>query len=217
MSNPDCLMVSEEKLKAYTNLNTNLSPSDLVPYCWDAQNVLLPNYLGGTYYNALKQRIVDGTLTAADTNLLDNFIGPFLCNSAFLYATTFIQYRSYNKGIMKGTSESGEPLDLNELKFLQSQIRNIAEAYANQMVLHLVANAQDYPLYLQANSQDGPIPDRANPYTTNIVIPNYPYALSQRFYYGGGRGGYGGYAGQAAYGDGGFFGIDCFNMPNTGN
>lgn len=214
MPNPDVLMVSEEKLKAYTNLNTNLSPADLVPYVWDAQNVLLPNYLGGTYYNALKDRIVNGTLTQADTTLLDNFIGPFLCNSAFLYATTFVQYRAYNKGIMKGTSESGQPLDLDELKFMQSQIKNIAEAYANQMVLHLVANSQDYPLYLQPNSEDGPMPDRANPYTTPIVIPNYPYAYSQRFYYGN-RGGYG-YAGGQYY-DGGFFGIDCYNLPNTGN
>ena len=37
----DVLFVSEEKLKSYTNLNTNLSPADLQPYVWDAQNIMI--------------------------------------------------------------------------------------------------------------------------------------------------------------------------------
>ena len=67
----DVLFVSEEKLKSYTNLNTNLSPADLQPYVWDSQNVYMPHFLGGTYYNALKDRVRNGTLTAADEFLLE--------------------------------------------------------------------------------------------------------------------------------------------------
>jgi hypothetical protein len=212
MANPDVLLISEEKIKAYTNLNTNLSPEDLQPFIWDAQNILLPNYLGATYYNALKSRIVDGTLTAADEYLLDNYIGQMLCNWGFYYSTTFIQYRSYNKGILKGTAESGQPLDLDELKFLQSQIKNIAEGYTQQMILYLLTHSTDYPLYNSPDSNDGPLPDKSNPYTTNIVIPSYPYAYQQRFIRRNGYGnGYGGY-----YSDG-FVGIDCYNLPNSGN
>jgi hypothetical protein len=181
MANPDVLMVSEEKIKSYTNLNTNLSPEDLTPYVWDAQNITIPNLIGGTYYQALKARIIAGTLTTADEYLLDNFIGPVLCNYGFYYATTFIQYRSYNKGILKGTSEQSETLDLDELKFMQSQIKNIAEAYAAQMVQYLCTHSNDYPEYNAANAKDGQMPDRMSPFQSGLVVPHIPYARNQRW------------------------------------
>ena len=205
----DVLFVSEEKLKSYTNLNTNLSPADLQPYVFSSQDLMMPHYLGGTYYNALKDRVRTGTLTAADEFLLDNFIGSYLCNYAFYMATTFIQFRSYNKGILKGTSENGETLELNELIFLQAQIKNIAEGYAGQMVNHLITHPVDYPLYSRALPQDGELPDRSSPFTANIVVPSAAYASRQRLGYGGGYAGFGGWA------NGSYIGPDCYNLPGT--
>ena len=206
-NNLDVLLVSEEKIKAYTNINTNVSPAELQPYIFDAQNILLPNYLGATYYMALKERVSNGTLTAADEYLLDQYIGPMLCNWGFLYSSTFIQFRTYNKGILKGTSENGETIELDELKFLQSQIRNIAEGYTQQMVYYLVQNSTDYPLYNSPNSLDGQLPDKNNAYTVNTVIPHYPYAINQRALRGRLNGG-GGYMGT-------YPGIDCYNLPGS--
>jgi hypothetical protein len=206
----DVLFVSEEKLKSYTNLNTNLSPADLQPYVWDAQNIMMPHYLGGTYYNALKDRVRSGELTESDEHLLDNFIGPYLCNYGFYLATTFLQFRSYNKGILKGTSENAETLDLDELKFLQSQIKNIAESYAGQMVNHLITHPNEYPLYNQANTKDGELPDRTSPFTANIVVPGLPYASQQRMLrYGNG------YPGLGYWANGSYYGADCYNLPGN--
>lgn len=210
-TNLDILLISEEKIKNYTSLNTNLSPADLTPYIFDAQNITLPNYIGATYYNALKDRVYNGTLTAADEYLLDQFIGPMLCNWGFYYATTFINFKTYNKGILKGTSENGETIDLNELKFLQSQIKNIAESYSDQMTYWLIQNSTDYPLYNAPNSKDGYLPDKSSAYTTNLVTPNYPYAGSQRAIRAYGNGGYGNYMG------GTYNGVCCNDLPNSGN
>lgn len=176
----DILLVSEEKIKSYTNLNNNLSPAELQPYIFDAQNIMIPHLLGGTYYLALKERVEEGKLTDADIYLLDNFISPYLCNYGFYLASTFIQFRSYNKGILKGTSENGETLELDELKFLQSQIKNIAESYAGQMVNYLITHSEQYPLYSNPDTKDGELPDRTSPFTANIVIPGLPYASQQR-------------------------------------
>lgn len=175
------LLISEEKIKSYTNLNTNLSPAELSCYIFDAQNIMIPNYLGGTYYNALRDRVEAGTINAADEYLLDNFIGPMLCNFGFYYASTFIQYRAYNKGILKGTSENGETMDLEEIKFYQSRIKSIAESYAANMLIYLKTHPQDYPEYLAPNLRDGELPDRKSPYTGNIVVPHQQYARDQRF------------------------------------
>lgn len=207
----EILMVSEEKLKSFTTLNTNLSPEDLVPHVFNAQNIILPNSLGMTYYNALRERIEDGTLTSADEYLLDQFIGPLITNYALYYATTFINFKTYNKGILKGTSENGETIDLDELKFIQSQIKMIAESYSDQMTYFLMQNSTDYPLYNAPNSKDGYLPDKSSKYTTNLVTPNYPYAGSQRAIRAYGNGGYGNYMG------GTYNGVCCNDLPNSGN
>jgi hypothetical protein len=201
------LFVSEERLKAYTSLNTNLSPEDLQPYVFDAQNIMVPHYLGGTYYNALRDRVASGTLTAADENLLDVFMGPYLCNYAYYMALPFVWARSYNKGVMKATSESGVSLELDEFKFLQSQIKSIAESYAGQMVNHLITHPQEFPIYNQSRIRDGELPDRSSPFTANIVVPGLGYGVRRlNGFYGNGFGG--------GYWGGLYNGIDCYNLPN---
>jgi len=199
------LFVSEERLKSYTSLNTNLSPEDLQPYVFDAQNIMMPHYLGGTYYNALRDRVIAGTMTAADEDLLNTFIGPYLCNYAFYMCLPFVWARSYNKGVMKATSESGTSLELDEFKFLQSQIKSIAESYAGQMVNHLITHPQEFPLYSQARIVDGELPDRSSPFTANIVVPGMGYGNGNRRragYYGSDWGGL-------------YNGLDCYNLPGT--
>lgn len=200
------LFVSEERLKAYTSLNTNLSPEDLQPYVYDAQNIMMPHYLGGTYYNALRDRVIAGTITAADENLLDVFIGPYLCNYAFYMALPFVWARAYNKGVMKATSESGTSLELDEFKFLQSQIKSIAESYAGQMVNHLLTHPNEFPLYNAAKVKDGELPDRSSPFTANIVVPGMGYGNGNRRlagYYGGG------------YLGGLYNGLSCYDLPSS--
>lgn len=210
--NQEILLISEEKLKSFTVLNTNLSPEDLTPHVFNSQNIMLPNYLGSTYYNALKERVIEGTLTAADEYLLDQYIGPLLCNWALYYASTFLNFRLYNKGILKGTSENGETIDLDELKFMQSQIKLIAESYSDQMVYWIRQNSTQYPLYNSPNSLDGYLPDKMSAYTTNLVTNHYPYAATQRLTKRYRNGGYGYYGGG-----GGYDGISCYDLPNTGN
>ena len=199
------LFVSEERLKSYTSLNTNLSPADLQPYCFDAQMIYCPHFLGGTYYNALRDRVEAGTLTAADENLLNVFLGPMLVNYSFYIALPFVWARSGNKGIMRATSESGVSLELDEFKFLQQSIFNIAEAYAGQMVNHLITHPQEFPLYNQARIADGELPDRSSPFTANIVVPGMGYGNGNRRragFYGNDWGGL-------------YNGLDCYNLPGT--
>jgi len=200
------LFVSEERLKSYTSLNTNLSPEDLQPYVFDAQNIMMPHYLGGTYYNTLRDRVSAGTLTAADEDLLNTFIGPYLCNYAFYMCLPFVWARSYNKGVMKATSESGVSLELDEFKFLQSQIKSIAESYAGQMVNHLITHPQEFPIYSsQSRIADGELPDRSSPFTANIVVPGMGYGNGNRRragFYGNDWGGL-------------YNGLDCYNLPGT--
>jgi|DEB0MinimDraft_10_1074344.scaffolds.fasta_scaffold00360_4 hypothetical protein len=206
ISNPEVLFISEEKLKAFTSINYNLSPDDLVPFVFDSQNIYLQNLIGASYKNALEGRIYAGTTTTPDQTLLDNFIGPYLCNYALYLALPTIKYRIYNKGVLSGTSENADTVTLEELQFLMTSVKNVAENYGRRLQEWLNFHSSDYPEYAAPNIEDGQLPDKANSYSNNLVIPHYPYAANKRLaQWTPGRGRRGGYYG----------GIDCYNLPDS--
>lgn len=190
MSAYNVLFVSEEKLKSFTSIHQSVSPVDLTPYVLQAQEIYLLNYLGQTFYNQLVAQIKAGTLNTPNRYLLDNFIGQLLCNYSFYHALPFLSYKVFNKSVLKPNSETAPSIELDELKFLQSQVREVAESYVKQMQIYLNNNLNLYPAYAASVSQDGITPDKATPYFAGLQTNskffnykkynNYPYGRSTR-------------------------------------
>ena len=190
MSAYNVLMVSEEKLKSYTSIHESVSPKDLTPYVLQSQDIYILNYLGQTFYNQLKAQITAGTISAPNRYLLDNYIGNILVNYAFYHALPFLKYKVFNKSVLSPTGENSQAIGLDELKFLQNQVREVAESYTDQMQLFLQNNLSDYPAYSNANSTDGQAPDKKTPYFSGLQTNsqffnwrkyrNYPYGTGTR-------------------------------------
>lgn len=171
MSTYNTLLVSEEKLKAYTAINWNVSPADLVPYILQSQDIWLQNYLGTSLYNEIKRQVVAKTVTIANRYLLDNFVGPMMCNYAFYHALPFLKYKVMNKSVLAPDGENAPGASLEEVKFLQAEVLNTAEVYAKRMVEYIKYHTEDYPLYTSPNPKEGQLPDRKNPYFGGLVTP----------------------------------------------
>ena len=190
MSAYNVLMVSEEKLKSYTSIHESVSPKDLTPYVLQAQDIYILNYLGQTFYNQLKAQITAGTVSPPNRWLLDNYIGAILCNYAFYHALPFLKYKVFNKSVLSPTGENSPAIGLDELKFLQNQVREVAESYTDQMQIYLANHLSDYPAYGNANSTDGQAPDKKTPYFSGLQTNsqffnwrkyrNYPYGTGTR-------------------------------------
>lgn len=188
MSAYNVLFVSEEKLKSFTSIHQSVSPVDLTPYVLQAQEIYLLNYLGQTFYNQLIAQVKASTLSAPNRYLLDNFIGQMLCNYAFYHALPFLSYKVFNKSVLKPNSETAPSIELDELKFLQAQVREVAESYTKQMQIYLNNNLGLYPAYATSNTEDGITPDNKTPYFSGIQTNsqyfnykkyrNYPYGRS---------------------------------------
>lgn len=184
------LFVSEEKLKSFTSIHESVSPEDLTPYVLQAQDIYLLNYLGQTFYNQLKAQITAGIISAPNITLLNNYIGPILVNYSFYHALPFLAYKVFNKSVLKPNSENAPSVELNEVKFLQAQVREVAESYVDQMQVYLQNNLSDYPAYASANTQDGQSPDKKTPYFSGVQTnskffnyrkyENYPYGRGTR-------------------------------------
>jgi hypothetical protein len=194
-------MVSEEKLKSYTSIHESVSPKDLVPYVLQAQEIYLRNYLGGTFYNQLVEQIKNNVISAPNRLLLDDFVGPILVNYSFYHAIPFLAYKIFNKSILKPNSENAPSVELDEVKFLQTNVREVAESYVEQMQRYLAFNLGLYPAYATWNSRNGEqAPDTKKPYFSGIQTNsqffnwkkyrNYPYGTGTS---PGGAGGWGGY------------------------
>ena len=190
MSAYNVLMISEEKLKSYTSIHESVSPEDLTPYVLQAQDIYMLNYLGQTFYTQLKTQITNGTVSTPNRWLLDNYIGSILCNYAMYHALPFLKYKVFNKSILSPTQENAGSIGLDELKFLQNQVREVAESYTDQMQIYLANNLSQYPAYGNANSTDGQAPDRKTPYFGGLQTNsqffnwrkyrNYPYGTGTR-------------------------------------
>lgn len=184
------LFVSEEKLKSYTSIHESVSPEDLTPYVLQAQDIYILNYLGQTFYTQLKNQITAGTISTPNRFLLDNYIGSILVNYSMYHALPFLKYKVFNKSILSPTQENAGSIGLDELKFLQNQVREVAESYVDQMQIYLANHLSDYPAYGNANSTDGQAPDKKTPYFGGLQTNskffnyrkyrNYPYGTGTR-------------------------------------
>lgn len=201
MSQKVALFVSEERLKAFTSVNQNVSPLDLMPYILQAQDIELQYTIGSTFYFQLRDQVLSGTVSAANQFLLDNYIGSAMCNYGLERALPFLKYKIYNKSVLSPSSENSESITLEELKFLQQEVRSTAQVYMKRMIEWIINHPADYPTYFSQNVLDGQMPAGDGPYMNNLTIPAQPYAWQKRAF------------GQRYFGG---FGVDPYFCPNGG-
>jgi hypothetical protein len=185
------LLVSEEKLKAFTTINENVSPQLLIPYILNSQETYLVNLIGSSFLKELYLQVRTNTVTAANQFILDEFIGQVVLQYGLMMSLPFLKYKILNKSILSPKSESADSIDLDELKYLVSQVKNTAEQYAMLLQRYLFWHSADYPLWNNALAMDGVIPDKGNVYTAPLVTSHYPYAWKKRLAQTANRGGYG--------------------------
>jgi hypothetical protein len=187
----EILLVSEEKLKAFTTINENVSPQLLIPYILNSQETYLVNLIGSSFLKELYLQVRTNTVTAANRFILDEYIGQVVLQYGLMMALPFLKYKILNKSILSPKSESADSIDLDELKYLVMQVKNTAEQYSMLLQKYLYWHSNEYPLWNNALAMDGVLPDRGNVFTAPLVTSHYPYAWKKRLAQTANRGGYG--------------------------
>lgn len=204
----EVLLVSEEKIKAFTTINENVSPQLLIPHILNAQNTYLVNLLGSTFLKDIYLQVRTNSVTVLNKYLLDEYIGPVVLNYGLMMAIPFLNYKILNKSIMVPKSETAENIDLDEVKYLVTEVRNVADQYAMLLQRYLFYHMNDYPLWNTANMRDGVLPDKGSPFISPLTVPHYPYAWKKRLFTQAARGQYG-YTLQGSIGQVGQQGALC--------
>jgi len=169
------LLISEVKLKNYTNINKNVDMDVLKAEIQIAQDIDLQTILGTLFYKHLLDGILqDGTTTwnADETILVNEYIQPFLIQTAYFNAIPQIMYRTMNRGIVEGSMENAKSVDIETMKYLRNVQKSRADFYLQRLMDYLlIGRGQNkFPQYLTASTLDGMIPDRIQKYNNGIFL-----------------------------------------------
>jgi hypothetical protein len=168
------LLISEVKLKAFTNINRNVDQDVLKAEVQIAQDIDLQTILGTKFYNHLLSQVsaTGNTFNPDEKILVDDYIQPFLIQTAYFNAMPGIMYRSMNRGIVEGTMENAASVDINTFKYLRTIQKQRSDFYMTRLQDYLLIGKGNnkFPDYVSQSTIDGMIPDRSQKYNNGIFL-----------------------------------------------
>ena len=166
------LLISEVKLKNFTNINKNVDMDVLKAEIQVAQDIDLQTLLGTKFYNHLLSQVssTGNTFNNEETTLVNDYIQPYLIQTAYFNAIPQIMYRTMNRGIVQGTMESAESINIETMKYLRSIQKQRADFYMTRLLDYLLIGRgqNQFPDYTTQSTIDGMIPDRKQKYMNGI-------------------------------------------------
>jgi len=170
------LLISENKLKAFTNINKNVDIDAIRAEIGIAQDIQLQPLLGGKFYDHLLAQIslTGNTFSADELTLVNEYISPYLIQIAYHEMIPHLHYRTMNRGIVEGDMESARGVDIETMKYLRSIQKQRADFYKMRLLDYLITGRgqNKFPDYLSYNQLDGMLPDKSSKYNTPIVLNN---------------------------------------------
>lgn len=168
------LLISEVKLKNFTNINKNVDMDVLKAEVQIAQDIDLQTILGSKFYNHLLDQVTatGNTFNADELELVNSYIQPYLIQTAYFNAIPHLMYRTLNRGIQEGNNEFGSPVEIETMKYLRSLQKQRADFYSQRLIDYLLTGRgqNKFPDYNNATTIDGMVPDRVQKYNNGIFL-----------------------------------------------
>ena len=169
MATNKVLFLSVDYLRDNTVINGDVDSELLEPFIMLAQNVHIETVVGSKLYNSIIADIEADTLTGVDKDLVDNYLQPALVQWSLYEALPFINYKLTNKSIATKNSDNSDPVQLDELHYLRTNVRDVAEYMSERATKFLKNNTDLYPLFLENYECDEIKPNKSN-YYSGIIL-----------------------------------------------
>lgn len=140
------LFISENKLKAFSDLNQSVDADLLKNAIREAQDIHIQQYIGYNLYQRLIQDVNNNTLSGVYLTLMTTYIQDTLLYWSYYEALEAIWLRPRNNGLLipQGGQE-GQPADMRIYDKKRDSVRNKAEWYAERLVGYLIDNSTLFP------------------------------------------------------------------------
>lgn len=177
------ILISENKLKNFTDIDQNVTSAVLLPFVNIVQQTRLEYILGRRYYVELLEQVSGNTLTTTNNNFLQYFAQPLLIHAAYAEALPSIFMRIKNNGIVSGAENS---ITMKEMEYMQTRADNRSQFFERRMIEEIIFNQSNYPLVYSYTSTDGMRPHLGKNYFSGVHLNNGPRYQGLGYGLGGG-------------------------------
>jgi len=134
-------LISETKLRQFTDLNDNVDSVFLKNAVREAQDIEIQRMLGTKLYRSLLSQVDAGSFTNSDyETLVNDYVQDTLLYWAYYYSLDALYLRPRNNGILRATGgENSEGVDFNLYNVKRQSVKNKAEWYGEKLVEYLIA------------------------------------------------------------------------------
>ena len=170
------LLISENKIKAFTNINKNVDVQAIRAEISVAQDIHLQNLLGTRFYNHLLSQVnsTGNTFNNNELTLVNDYISPYLIQVSYYEMIPHIHFRTMNVGIVKAGAVDGgrDGVDIETMKYLRTIQKQRSDFYQQRLQDYLLTGLGQnlFPDYLTQTTTDGMLADRASKYNSPIVL-----------------------------------------------
>ena len=146
-------LITEEYFKTYSPIPDNYNIKEIKPYFHVAEKLWIEPIIGMPLYEELLDEVEKDEVTPENATLLLN-IYPLLAVAITYESLPFGGYHLSQVGITKGKSEISEPVSINDVNYISTQLRNQCETMKKLLKKFLDENAEHYPLYYADNNAE---------------------------------------------------------------
>jgi hypothetical protein len=161
------LLISETKIKNFTDIDQNVTSQVLLPFIAVVQQTKLEYIIGGKYYKELLEGVINSNLSVNDTNFLEYFAQPMLIHAAAAEAMPSILFRIKNNGIVAGAENT---ITLKEMEYLQQKYDDRSQFFEQRMIEQIIWNSNLYPSVFNYSTQNGMMPHLGKNYHTQVEL-----------------------------------------------
>jgi len=147
------LFISEQYIKQYTPVGGLVEWSEIEPSAHLAQDSFIQDILGTNFYNYIQAQFQAQALTPDEITLVSR-IKPALAYRVVSEMLPFLHAQLKNKGAMTQRGDYSDPIDMDMLKYLRTELDNKAEFYSVRLSTFLHDNRGLFPQYTQNNNDD---------------------------------------------------------------
>lgn len=177
----DTFIISETKLRQFTDMNNNVDTELLRNAVREAQDIEIQRIIGTILYQKILSDIDASTLAGAYKTLVDDYIQNALLYYAYYYALESVFMRTRNNGLL--TPQGGEnsaSVDFQLYNVKRQSQKNKAQWYAEKLTEYLIQNQNSFPEITQSTELQQMIADFGVQYKSPIVFERNTYAPNLR-------------------------------------
>ena len=161
------LLISEQKLKNFTDIDQNVTTAVLLPFISVVQQTKVEYILGGKYYKQLLEGVINSNLSTTDTEFLEYFVQPLLIWAAYSECLPSIFMRIKNNGIVTGAENT---VTIKELQYMQQAASDRSQFFEQRMIEQIIWNSNLYPAVFNYSTQNGMRPHLGKNYYSGVEL-----------------------------------------------